>query len=128
MNANVELLRPVLAFFCKGCISTYKVKLLYDTDTTSKVSSSSILWGKLHESTAFEQYSKSLAPNQQLHHCGIYISKHGFLAASPDGIVTSDNGKSIGTIEIKCPYSCRSMSVGDGCRSFKSFPCETRCV
>ena len=28
--------------------------------TTSKVSSSAILWGKLHESTAFEQYIVSL--------------------------------------------------------------------
>ena len=109
--------------FCKGCISACKVKtLLYDTDTTSKVSSSAILWGKLHESTAFEQYSKSLAPNEHIRHCDIYILKHdGFLAASPDGIVTSDNG---GTIEIKCPYSCRSLSVRDSCRSLKSFPCE----
>ena len=117
----------VFGLFCKGCVSTCKVKtLLYDTDTTSKASSSSILWGKLHESTAFEQYRRSLqlAPNEQLRHCGIYISKHGFLAASPDGVVTTDNVKSIGTIEIKCPYSARNMSVRDGCQSVKSFACE----
>ena len=44
-------------------------------------------------------------------------------AASPDGIVLSD-GKMIGTIEIKCPYTCRDMSVRNGCKNVKSFFCE----
>ena len=79
MNASIELLRPVLAFLQR---LHFGMQVLYDTDTTSKVSSA-ILWGKLHESTAYEHYIKSFAPNEHLRHCGIYILKHdGFLSAS----------------------------------------------
>ena len=57
-----------------------------------------------------------------LHESGIYISEHGFLAASPDGIVTmAESGVRCGLIEIKCPYSCRNMTVHEACSKVKSF-------
>ena len=48
----------------------------------------------------------------------------GFLAASPDGIVSSHADVVSGVIEIKCPYSCRDMTVRDACTKMKSFYCQ----
>ena len=45
------------------------------------------------------------------------------MAASPDGIVLEGATQS-GTIKIKCPFSCRKLTVQDGCRELKSFFCE----
>lgn len=89
---------------CRGCITTNKVKLVvYGGFETSKVSNSAILWGKLHESDAFSKYEADCLPeNMKLDKSGIHIStQKGFLAASPDGIVTVDT-KVPGIIEIKC--------------------------
>ena len=62
--------------------------------------------------SAFEEYkANSLAQNQNLQKCGIFISiKDGFLVASPDGMVHDSNG-ACGLIEMKCPFSCRNMSA-----------------
>ena len=49
-----------------------------------------------------------------------------FLAASPDGMVLGVDGEKCGLIEIKCPYSCRNLTVLEACCSqqVKSFCCE----
>ena len=39
---------------CKGNVTTSKIKALFYHDETSKISNSAILWGRLHETTAFE--------------------------------------------------------------------------
>ena len=110
---------------CKGAVTTSKVKLLlyngFDS-SGSKQSNSAILWGKLHEPSAFHQYKSTLPDTMVLQNAGIYISKHGFLAASPDGVIT-DNGVNCGIIEIKCPYSCRNMTVHEACSKTK-FYCQ----
>ena len=62
--------------------------------------------------------------DQMLSKSGILISNDGFLAASPDGTVSTANGERSGLIEIKCPYSCRNMSVRDACTKMKSFYCQ----
>lgn len=54
--------------------------------------------------------------------CGLYISRRGFLAASPDGVVYNDSTP-IGLIEIKCPYSERNSLIFDACKK-SSFFCE----
>ena len=71
--------------------------------------SSVILWGKLHESDVFNKYESEYFPeNMKLDKTGIHIyPQKGFLAASPDGIVTNDS-KVASIIEIKCPYSARN--------------------
>ena len=91
---------------CKGNVTTSKIKALLYHDETSKISNSAILWGRLHETTAFEQYESSMcSSDQMLSKSGILISNDGFLAASPDGTVSTANGERSGLIEIKCPYS-----------------------
>ena len=114
--------------FCKGVVTTAKVKgILYDENTSSsKLSNSAITWGRLHETSAFEQYEMICSSrNPIISKSGIFIYNHdGFLAASPDGIVSATSGEREGLIEIKCPYSCRNMSVHDACSQVKSFCCE----
>ncbi len=78
---------------CKGNVTTRKVKgLLYSK--SSKLNNSATLWGRLHESTAFEQYETTMCSTSSLvlQKSGIIISRDGFLAASPDGILSSADG------------------------------------
>ena len=93
---------------------------------TSKLNNSAVLWGRLHESVAFENYETLCSSKQQmLSKSGIFIyEKAGYLAASPDGIVSTSDGNKCGSIEIKCPYSCRNMLVRDACHQIKAFCCE----
>ena len=111
--------------FCKGAITTAKVKTLLYKES-SKLSNSAIMWGKLHESTAFDQY-RSIHSSKSgliLRKSGIFISnKDGFLAASPDGILFRGDEK-CGLLEIKCPYSCRNLTVLEACNQVKAFCCE----
>ena len=109
---------------CKGTITTSKLKWLLYSSNSSVQTSSAIVWGKLHESLAFEQYKAALPLSMELRKSGIYISDTGFLAASPDGVVSSAGGVACGIIEIKCPYACRNMSVIEACSKIKPFYCE----
>lgn len=84
------------------------------------------MWGKLHESTAFDQYQSmhSSKSGLILRKSGIFISSEdGFLAASPDGILHNNENK-CGMLEIKCPYSCRNLTVLEACNQVKAFCCE----
>uniref|UniRef100_A0A1X7V7Q7 YqaJ viral recombinase domain-containing protein n=1 Tax=Amphimedon queenslandica TaxID=400682 RepID=A0A1X7V7Q7_AMPQE len=54
----------------------------------------------------------------------IYIFDTGFLAASPDGIVSSVGEVNGGINEIKCPYTCRNLSVVEECSKIKPFHWE----
>ena len=104
--------------FCKGAITTAKVKTLLYKES-SKLSNTAIMWGKLHESTAFDQYQSmhSSKSGLILRKSGIFISNEdGFLAASPDGILHNNENK-CGMLEIKCPYSCRNLTVLEACKS-----------
>ena len=109
---------------CKGAITTSKLKWLLCSSNSSIQTSSAIVWGKLHEPSAFEQYQAQLPSSMVLRKAGIYISDTGFLAASPDGIVSSVGEIDYGIIEIKCPYTCRNMSVVEACSKIKPFYCE----
>ena len=64
-----------------------------------------------------------MPPTNQLRKAGIFISECGILAASPDGVVSCDD-IIVGLLEIKCPYSCRNMTVRDACSEVKSFYCQ----
>ena len=101
----------------------HAVRKLYPSKST--LSTSAIQWGKNNEARAREKYSSTLNENQQLRVCGLHISRHGFLAASPDGIVENEGGVSIGIVEIKCPYTHRNSTVADACLKSPFF-CETK--
>ena len=77
-----------------------------------------IQWGKENEEAARQQYFETHLRQQGLtvRECGIVISHHGLLAASPDGIVCSKDVLPIGTLEIKCPHTSRSLSVVAPCK------------
>jgi len=68
-----------------------------------------IQWGKEHEQDAIERYCAikgyTVSPT------GLWIFPHGYLAASPDGLVYESDEIDIpsGIIEVKCPYSVRFM-------------------
>ena len=91
-------------------------RMLYPT--CSSISTSAIQWGKDNEPVASQQYSDTYLRKQgwTVKECGIFISSHGFLAASPDGLVCSEDGTPVGTLEVKCPHTSRSMLVADACK------------
>ena len=111
--------------FCKGAITTAKDKTLLYKES-SKLSNSAIMWGKLHESMAFDQSRSIHSSKSDLisRKSGIFISnKDGFLAASPHGILFRGDEK-CGLLEIKCPYSCCNLTVLEACKQVKAFCCE----
>ena len=116
----------VFGMLCKGRITSSKLQSVLYNSSQKMLSTcnSAILWGRLHESTAFEKYKENLDHQYLVNQSGIHISQHGFLAASPEGVVLNkENATICGTIEIKCPYSCRNISVCEACTN-KSFFCE----
>lgn len=83
--------------FFKGVMTAGKIKLATEIGLPSNKQSTSVIqWGQLHEDTAFVMYEHSLPINLTVRKAGIVILESRFLAASPDGIVTSrDNEKVI---------------------------------
>ena len=67
----------------------------------------SISWGREKESVARLDYEEKTG--NRVTNCGIFISKQcPLFAASPDGLVLSDN---IVLIEIKCPFSLKDSDL-----------------
>ena len=96
-------------------------QLLYPV--SSALSSKAIQWGTENEAEAMEQYKSTIAVT--VRECGIFIhSTLGYLAASPDGVVTDENSKVVGVIEIKCPFSARNKpSIIEACEA-STFYCS----
>ena len=75
-------------------------------------------WGRSHEDNARQWYAtymmKQFGPSYTVRKTGIHISTTDpWLAASPDGVVedpTQTEGRRCGLLEIKCPYSGRTMT------------------
>ena len=75
-------------------------------------------YGICHEQEAMAKYEammQSISPGLQVQKTGLVVSTtHPWLSASPDAVVThpqSLNGTSL--LEVKCPYSCRNMSLAE---------------
>ena len=83
-----------------------------------KFSTEATKWGCEHEKVACKQYTDMQAKK----HKNFRVSDSGFvidtnyphLGASPDGIVSCDCCNGYGVLEIKCPFSCRSVSWQEG--------------
>lgn len=83
-----------------------------------KFSTEATKWGCEHEKVARKQYIDMQAKK----HKNFKVSDSGFvidtnyphLGASPDGIISCDCCNGCGVLEIKCPFSCRSVSWQEG--------------
>ena len=89
--------------------------------STSSFSSPATEWSNAHEQTALKQYEKL---QREDGHCDLYVCPSGFvvcedypfLGASPDSVVYDPSvSNSFGLAEVKCPYSCRSMTSEEAC-------------
>jgi len=84
-------------------------------------------WGRSHEDTARDAYinSKMSIKTYQVHHTGVHIStEHPWLAASPDELVEDPSevdGRNQGILEIKCPYSARTLTPEAACQDINRF-------
>lgn len=94
----------------------------YSTYDLSK--KQSVKWGVDHEDECRQAYTN----HQQNHHldltcspCGFFIhTSHPFLGVSPDGIVNCTCcGR--GTIEVKCPFKHKDVTVPQAAKSDKNF-------
>ena len=106
MKTDTDVLHhPVLEISSNVGDSKGMLKQRFSYSMQSKLSMSAIQWGKCNEAIAWQQYTQHLQHQElKVCECGLYISYHGFLAASPDGIVCDKDGSLAGVLEIKCPY------------------------
>ena len=89
-------------------------------------------WGRNHEEAARTAYISVKAKETSLPYhvlrTGIHISsKRPWLAASPDGLVedpTETSGRQHGILEIKCPYSARTMTPETACEQLNRVCCS----
>ena len=84
-------------------------------------------YGKQHENVAISSYihyQKGQGRNFEVIQCGLVVDKVEFrLAASPDGIVTdlSQPEHKRGCLEVKCPFTCKRISILEACRQVSAF-------
>ena len=86
-------------------------------------------WGRSHEEVARQWYiaqkTKLFGPTYQVSRTGMHISTTDpWLAASPDGIIVDSTqavGRQNGILEIKCPYSGRTMTPEVACQEVNKF-------
>lgn len=105
-------------------------KICNKSNTSTGKKPAALSWGANHEQYAFSLYQKHvtgqrsskekyLGPDNTIHKnchvskCGFHIDKENqCLGASPDGIISCECcGK--GSLEIKCPMSCKEKSLLD---------------
>lgn len=68
--------------------------------------------GKQHESVAIQLYAAETKRDVQP--CGLFVDlEHGFLAASPDGVVGKDR-----IVEVKCPLTSKGDEPMEAARKF----------
>lgn len=68
--------------------------------------------GKQHESVALQLYASEKGTVVQP--CGLFVDlEHGFLAASPDGLVGTDR-----IVEVKCPFRYKEDEPMEAARKF----------
>ena len=93
--------------------------LLYDVPREAK----SLQWGRDHEEDARQAYSRKSGPTMILICSGLVIHpEHGWLACSPDDLVSDTVAESQGLVEYKCPYTARDITVEEACKK-KDFMC-----
>ena len=68
-------------------------------------------------------YLISYHHNLSLRKCGLIIGNPAYLAASPDGVLGDQLGKTSG-IEVKCPLSASKFSVREACTQLPNFYCS----
>ena len=75
--------------------------------------------GKKCEVKAKTKYLEAF-PGRHVHACGLVVNNEfPFLGASPDGKVCADGTS--GLLEVKCPYTARSISIQQACATIKDF-------
>ena len=94
-------------------------KFLGSLFSARQISAPSLDYGKRHEDDAKSKYLEMYS-SRHIHKCGLIVNKEfAFLGASPDGKVC-DNGQ-CGLVEIKCPFTARSMTISDACDTLRDF-------
>ena len=83
-----------------------------------ELNTEAVEYGRVHEPIARHQYFETYKKNHKcakLKQTGLYVMKSKpYMGASPDGVI-SCKCCGIGLVEIKCSYSCRSMTPEQVC-------------
>ena len=97
----------------KPAISTINMIMQY----SKEINVAATNYGKESESKAFACYlekMKLLHDDFSVSTTGLHVNeKFPFLGASPDGLTDCSCCKKKGLLEIKCPYSCKNISLAD---------------
>ncbi|MEE6517973.1 hypothetical protein FKM82_028619 [Ascaphus truei] len=89
--------------------------------TGARVQTAAMTWGVKNERAAVRAYERLASERAggpvKVDDCGLFIHPgKNWLAASPDGIVKDGRtGKTLGILEVKCPYKHRENTVREAC-------------
>jgi len=93
----------------------------------AQFTTAAISYGKQHENDAISSYihyKKCQGINVEVAQCGLVVDKVEFwLAASPDGITTdpTQQNHKRGCLEVKCPFTCKNMTILEACKQVLAF-------
>lgn len=86
--------------------TTNRIKVVRDMLKT--FTSAATNYGIDHEPIALKEFGECM--NENIVTCGFFVDfQYNYLGASPDGLIGNDF-----IVEIKCPYSCRFITVQEG--------------
>lgn len=87
-----------------------------------RVQTPAMSWGVRNEKAAVQAYeqlkSQAVGKPVRVDDCGLFIHQEKkWIAASPDGIIKeAATGKTLGLLEVKCPYKHRNRTVREACK------------
>ncbi|KAK2530921.1 nucleolar and coiled-body phosphoprotein 1 [Columba livia] len=90
--------------------------------SSPRVQTPAMSWGLRNEKVAVQAYeqlkSREVGSPVRVEDCGLFIDREkNWIAASPDGIIKEvATGKTLGLLEVKCPYKHRNRTVREACK------------
>ncbi|KAM6389348.1 uncharacterized protein J5M81_007937 isoform 1-T1 [Pluvialis apricaria] len=87
-----------------------------------RVQTPAMSWGVRNEKVAVQAYeqlkSQAVGKPVRVDDCGLFIHQEKkWIAASPDGVIKEEaTGKTLGLLEVKCPYKHRNRTVREACK------------
>lgn len=94
---------------CKSTVRADKKKLARNLMITIKLRTAPIVHGQKYEGLAISNFMRETGC--KVEKWGMFVSKETpFLAASPEGIITNDNGQSL-LVEVKYPYTAKDKNI-----------------
>ena len=124
-----RMYRLIASNFYSACLNkvepSNKLKNMFYTHFENASTQHGMFYEK-HAVQKYEQYLKNCNISALISDTGLIVSKSlPYLGASLDGLVTEENTGDQWLVEIKCPYSMHSRTLGEALESKTFFLCQS---